>query len=172
MSEQNNAGDTLRDFDKPQIPSGLNVLSIFSFIGCGLQLLGVIYTFMTAQKNFEEKDKVMEKMNSAQMPGWAKSIMPDTAHYEEMITKTYENRIPLIILGLVAVSLCLYGVIQMRKLKKQGFMFYVIGELIPFLSMGLFIGTFTYAGISFYVGCGIALLFILLYANQRKHFTS
>ncbi len=172
MSQETSSNDALHDFEKKQLPSGLNVLTILSFIGCSLQLLSSVWTFFTAQKSYDERDKMIERMNSPEMPSWAKSMMPDMTHFEETIIKSYENRIPLLILALVSVALCFYGVMQMRKLKKQGFMFYVIGELMPFVTMALFIGTFALSGFWFYVICCIALLFILLYAAQRKHFVN
>ena len=171
MSEQNINPDSLSaaEFDKPTLPTGLNVLTILTFIGCGLQLIGVVIGFVNAQKSFNEKDKIMTQMSSGEMPSWAKSMMPNMEHYEEMLTKNLENKIPILIMGLVAIGLCLYGAIQMRKLKKQGFLFYVIGQILPFISTALFVGMFMFSGVGFAFGTGLALLFILLYVTQRKH---
>lgn len=171
MIDQNTTVDSLsmNEFDKPKLPTGLNVLTILTFIGSGLQLLGVVFGFTGAKKNFEEKDKMLEQMNSGNMPGWAKSFMPDPAKYDELMTNAYENRIPIMLLGLIAVSLCVYGAIQMRKLKKQGFPIYVVGQLLPFISSALFMGTAALSGVAFMVGVGITVLFILLYLVQRKH---
>jgi hypothetical protein len=57
----------------------------------------------------------------------------------------------------------------MRQLKKQGFLYYTIGELLPFLTQFLFIGAFAFSGFAMYFGSAIALLFIFLYTMQRKH---
>lgn len=160
---------SMKDIDHPKLSTGLNVLTILSFIGCGIQLLVVGWGFYSAKTSYDQKDKMIEQMNSASIPAAAKAFMPDMAHFEEMIIKAYENRLPILIMGLVAFGLCLYGVMQMRQLKKQGFLFYVIGELLPFVSMVLFIGTFSLAGIAFYFSAGLALLFIFLYAMQRKN---
>ncbi len=154
---------------KPKLPSGLNVLTILSFIGCAIQLLGSLWGFFTAKKNYEGLDKLMEQMNSENMPGWAKSMMGDPENMVKTITKSYENRIPIVLLSMVAVALCFYGVLQMRKLKKQGFMLYTIGELLPFLTQILFIGAFTLTGATAYFFIGLTLLFIFLYFMQRKH---
>ena len=172
MSDQNTTTvDSLNmnEFDKPKLPTGLNVLTILTFIGCALQLLGVVTGFTGAKKNYEQKDEVMSKLTSGEMPGWAKSLMPDMKNYEEMVTKSYENKLPLFILGLVAVSLCFYGALQMRKLKKQGFTFYLIGQLLPFVTSALFLGMFAFSGMAFTIGVGFTILFILLYFTQRKH---
>ena len=154
---------------KPKLPSGLNVLTILSFIGCALQLLGALYSFFTAKKSYDGLDKLTEQMNSENMPGCVKSMMGDPERMVKMITKAYENRIPIVLLSLVAISLCFYGAMQMRKLKKQGFTLYAIGELLPFLTQVLFIGAFSLSGMAMYFGIGIAALFILLYVSQRKY---
>jgi hypothetical protein len=171
MSEQNMTADSLNmnEFDKPKLPTTLNVLTILTFIGCALQLLGVIFGYVGAKKNLDEKDKVIAQMTSGEMPGWAKSFMPNMKNYEEMVTKSYENRMPILLLGLIAVALCFYGALQMRKLKKQGYMLYVVGELLPLLSTALFLGMFAFSGIAFTIGIGLTILFILLYTTQRKH---
>lgn len=168
---QENTADVLNydQNNKPKLSSGLNVLTILTFIGCALQLLGSAWGFFSAQKSYEGMDKMIEQMNSDSMPSWAKSMMGDPEHLVEMITKSYENRIPIFLLSLAAVGLCFYGALQMRKLKKQGYLLYVIGEILPFLIQVLFIGTFTLTGMGMIVGACIALLFILLYTMQRKN---
>jgi len=165
-----NTADLLRydEPGKPKLPSGLNVLTILSFVGCALQLITSVFGFFSAQSTYEGKDKLIEQMNSGNMPSWAKSMMGDPAHLEEMITKSFENRIPIVLLSLVAIGLCFVGALQMRKLKKQGFLLYTIGELLPFLTLFLFIGSFAFSGIGFYSSGVIALLFIFLYFLQRS----
>lgn len=168
---QDNTADVLQydEHNKPKLPSGLNVLTILTFIGCAFQLLGSLWSFFTAKSSYENLDKLSAQMNSDSMPGWAKSMMGDPETMVQMITKTYENRIPIVVLSLVAIGLCFYGAMQMRKLKKQGFIFYTIGELLPFLTQFLFLGAFAFSGFAMIFGTAIALLFILLYAMQRKH---
>lgn len=166
---QEKTADVLNyDDNKPKLSSGLNVLTILTFIGCVIQLLFSLWGFISAKQSYDGLDKLTEKMNSDEMPGWAKSMMGDPETMVKMITKTYENRIPLLLLGLVAVALCFYGALQMRKLKKQGFIFYTIGEVLPFFTQFLFIGAFAFAGFAMYFSIAIALLFILLYSMQRK----
>lgn len=167
---QDNTADVL-NFDennKPKLSSGLNVLTILTFIGCAIQLLGSLWTFFNAKKSYDGIEKLTEQMNSDSMPGWAKSMMGDPETMIEMVTKSYENRIPIVLLSLAATGLCFYGALQMRKLQKQGFLFYTIGEVLPFLTQFLFIGAFAFAGVAMYFGIGISLLFIFLYAMQRK----
>ncbi|MBX2919119.1 MAG: hypothetical protein R2765_03345 [Ferruginibacter sp.] len=170
MTQDNNA-DVLQydNNNAPTLSSGLNVLTILTFIGCAIQLLGSLWTFFNAKKSYDGIDKLTEQMNSGNMPGWAKRMMGDPETMIAMIKKTYENRIPIVLLSLVAIALCFYGALQMRKLKKQGFLLYTIGEVLPFLTQFLFIGAFAFTGVSMYVGIGLALLFILLYSMQRKN---
>ena len=168
---QENTADTLNydENNKPKLSSGLNVLTILTFIGCSILLLFSAFGFLVAQKNYENMDEVISKMNSDEMPAFAKSMMPNPEQYREMITKSYENRIPLVLLYLVSIALCFYGALQMRKLKKQGYLLYVIGEILPFLVQVLFIGTFMITGVSGIFSICIAVLFILLYTMQRKN---
>jgi len=154
---------------KPKLPTGLNVLTILTFVGSAVQLIFALWGFISAKKNYDGLEKLTEQMNSDSMPGWVKSLMGDPETMIKTITKSYENRIPILLMSLVAVALCVYGAIQMRQLKKQGFLFYTIGELLPFLTQFLFIGAFTFAGVGMYFFVAIALLFIILYAGQRKH---
>lgn len=169
MNQDNLTEEILNDNIKPKLPTGLNILTILTFIGCGLQLIGALWSFFTAKSNYEKKEQIIAQMNSEEMPGWAKSMMGDPAHFEALVTKSYENRIPILLLTLVAVILCIVGAVQMRKLKKQGFAIYTIGELLPFLVQFLFIGAFSFTGIWLFVGVGITFLFLLLYYLQRKN---
>jgi hypothetical protein len=164
-SENLNFDETI----KPKLPSGLNVLTILTFIWCAVQLLSSLWGFISAKKSYDGIEKLSEQLNSENMPGWVKSMMGDPDTMIKMITKSYENRIPIVLMSVVAVALCFYGALQMRKLKKQGFLLYTIGELLPFLTQFLFIGAFAFTGFMMYFFIAFALLFILLYSMQRKH---
>ena len=171
MNNEISGRDTLDsgDFETKKLPTGLNVLTILSFIGCAFQLIGALWGYYSAKTTYETKDKILEQMNSGSMPSWMKSMMGDVSKFEETVTKSYENRLPILIISLVAVALCFYGLLQMRKLKKQGYMFYVIGEVLPFLSIVLFIGAYALTSSGTIVFACIALLFIILYTNYRKN---
>jgi hypothetical protein len=171
MTDYNNTNDSLTasEFESNKLPSGLNVLTILTFIGSAFALLGGLWTFYNAKKTFETKDKVIEQMSSGSMPSWLKSFMPDMTHFEEMVTKSYENRIPILILTLVSAVLCIVGAMQMRKRQKQGYLFYVIGEVLPLITSAFFIGFFTMSGGGAIFGIAITALFIILYTVQRKH---
>lgn len=171
MEENYNNRDkvNISEFDRPQQPSGLNIVSILTIIGCVFQFFGSLWSFYSAKKTYETKDEILAKMNSGEMPAFMKTMMGDMTHFEEMVTNGYNNRLPILIFSLVATMLCFVGVMQMRKLKKQGYLLYVIGELLPFVSMLIFIGTFALAGFGFYIGLAIAALFIYLYTTYKKY---
>ena len=171
MAEIKTNEDTLasHEFERPTLPTGLNVLTILTFIGCAFQLYSTITGFTGAQKNYETKEDVIAKMNGPEVPGFFKNMMPSAAQMEEIFTKSYENRVPLLILGLIAVGLCFVGAMQMRKLKKQGFLLYAIGQLLPFATSIMFIGAAAYSGTFVIIISAISLLFLLLYYFQRKH---
>ncbi len=173
MTDYKNTNDALNEseFEDNTIPSGINVLSILTFIWCAISLISAGWSFYSSKKSFETKDKVMEQMSSAKMPSFVKAFMPNMEDFEKLITKSYENRIPILILSLIGIALCFVGAMQMRQRKKQGYLLYVIGELLPFLTLALFVGMFALSGISFFIGALFPALFIFLYTMQRKHLT-
>ena len=144
----------------------INVLSILTFIGSGLSVLFQCYYAFNAKKLLDTTIASQQNMDKA--PAWARNLQgPDPIG---IATRTYENRIPINLLGLIAVILCVYGAIEMRKLKKTGFYIYVIGELVlPLLTTYLFIGAAALSGIRLVFTVFFMLLFIILYATQLKH---
>ena len=108
-----------------------------------------------------------EQMEDA--PSWMKSMMgPDML---ELSRKMYESRMPVLLIGLLGSILCLYGAIEMRKLKKQGYPLWLAGEILPIIGMGVIIGKASFSGLS-----AISLLFpavfIILYTVYRKELTN
>jgi hypothetical protein len=166
--------DTLNasEYGNGKLPQGLNVLTILTLIWGGISVLSTLWGFMNAKTSLENKDKMMAQMNDPKMPSFVKSMMPDLTHFEEMVTKSFENRIPILLLGVVATVLCIVGALQMRKRKKQGFLFYIIGSFLPFLTSILFIGWFTLSGFVFYLMLFVSLLFGFLYFRQQKYMVS
>ena len=167
MTTENDSID-VREFEERKLPSGLNVLTILSIIGCVLQLGGAIYQFATAKTTYDNRDATYAKMTSPDMPSAARKMVGDPEVFMNTLVKNYENKIPIMLLALVSVALCFYGIMLMRKLKKQGYMFYIIGELLPFLSLFLFVGTFAMHGIGFMIAVAFTLLFVILYTVNRK----
>jgi hypothetical protein len=149
--------------DPGKLPDMLNVLTILTFIGCGIALLFGTTGFINARSAYENVIKMQDKMD--QMPSYLKGMLgPDPIG---MAQKSLDNRIPIYLLTLVSAGLCLYGAIQMRRLKKAGFGIYVLGEVLPLATTFIFLGTMSQFTLYFSI-CLIAL-FVILYATQLKY---
>lgn len=167
MADLNQPNDFLRPEEKPKIPSGINVLTILTFIGSGIGILGSIWNFINAKKGLDQMETMINSPEYDSMPALAKKFM--TPEALELARKGYENRIPITVIGLISIALCIVGALQMRKLKSQGYLLYVIGELLPVLSSVIFLGIASLTGIGGIITIVIVLLFIILYTLQRKY---
>lgn len=148
----------------PKLSGGLKVLTILTFIGCAIDLYNLVKSFIGGNSALKEFDEAREKL--AEAPAWARRMLSDDAR--EMLVKSIENRIPMLIIGIAALGLCLYGAIQMRQLKKQGYWLWLAGEILPVLSIVLFIGGVFFKTIYAYF-LVIPVIFIILYTVQRKN---
>ena len=148
-------------------PSGtLKVLTILSMIGSALGLISALSTFFMAQKNY---DKVVQMMNSPEVknaPEFVKNLYND--HTLELAKSGLENKLPIMIIGVLASALCLYGAIAMRKLQKQGYILWLTGEILPLIGNLFFIGASLYTGITGIVTLVFPAIFIILYTVYRK----
>ena len=168
MSDLNPPSDFLPSAgEKRTIPSGINVLTILTFIGCGLGLLSSAWNFFNAKKGLDQMEAAINSPNYENMPALAKKFMSPEAL--EMARKGYENRVPINLITLVGIVLCFVGALQMRQLKKQGYLLYVVGEIIPLVGMLIFLGIGSLTGFAGIIAICITLLFILLYTGQRKY---
>ncbi|NCU03498.1 MAG: hypothetical protein GXC73_05875 [Chitinophagaceae bacterium] len=147
-------------FAKPSVPAGINVLSILSFIGSGFQVIGAVLGYFIAPYNAKE---ALEN-NPAQYTREMKPLAGFLKWSNEMSLRQLEYRVPILIVTLLTAVLCIYGVLEMRKLKKSGFTIYCIGELGLPLFTAIVIG---FWAASF--GFVIAILFIILFAVRRKY---
>lgn len=166
MNSETSTNDYLQDqpVSTPKLPATLNVLTILTFIGCAWELYSTVSNFMKGKKAIEEIDKAREQMADA--PAWAQKMAGP--EMREIVVKGYENRIPLFIIGLVAIALCLYGAIEMRKLKKQGYYMWLIGEILPWIAAFIFIGAvFFKTFIALFLI--FPVIFIILYTVQKKN---
>lgn len=167
MSESNITNSTVEftEKGKPKLPSGLNTLTILTFIGSGL---GLIYLLMMPVINKFFLD-MMEKGRTSGKEFTAKELT-DMEKGKALIELTQANIIPIMTLGIIGILLCIVGAIWMRKLKKDGFWIYTAGELLPLIGSFIILGTAQYTGVfSIIIGVGLPLLFVILYANQRKY---
>ena len=149
------------------LPGSLNTLTILTFIGSGIGLLSSIYGFVSAKKSYETMEEVQGSDAFEKMPNFMKNMMgPDAL---EAARRAYENRFPILILSLVGLALCVYGAMQMRHLKKQGYYLWLIGEILPLITIVVFMGIGALTGIGGIIGLVIVLLFIVLYSTQLKY---
>ncbi len=155
----------LEERDMQKLPQMLNVLTILTYIGCGLGLISTIWSYFSAAIAM----KTYETLGTNQPKTDNKTLDSILSGAQEMAKKTYDNRLMILIFGLLGLALCFYGAMQMRNLKKQGYLIYVIGELLPIASFAIFIGFGSLlGGISMIFGVLFAALFIILYTTQRK----
>lgn len=157
----------LESTDMKKLPQGLNVLTILTYIGCALGAISAIWNYIsaaTAYKLYEAAGGLDSlKTDNSQL----NSVL---AGANEMVKKAYDNRLMIMLAALIGIGLCFYGAMQMRNLKKQGYMFYVIGELLPIISFAVFIGFGNlFGGIAMMGSTVVAAVFIILYTVQRKH---
>ena len=150
------------DQDQNRLPSMLNVLSILTIIGSAFAAISSIYSYFTVCKS-------AEAMETQEMPevGGMLGDMLDSA--VKLLNKQCENRLVILVATLASSLLCLFGALMMRKLKKQGFMVYIIGELVGPAAMSAILGSLAFGGIMSILGMVVPILMIILYATQRKY---
>ncbi len=164
MTQDNNADMlTGEEYQKPKLPTGLNVLTILTFIGCAWELYSNTKNFLGGRKALEEMEKAQEKL--AEAPAWARKLAGPEVY--EMLQKSLENKVPILIIAMIGTILCLYGALQMRKLKKEGYTLWLIGELLPIIGAIIFLPVFFKTIFVYFLI--FPLLFIVLYSFQRKH---
>ena len=156
------------DQQRPQkLPGMLNTLTILTFIGCALSYFSLIYTYFTStEENLAtERNKIEQTLDQAG-DGIAGKMLENSL---QILEKSYEHRYLLLAGGLLFTTLCLIGAMQMRKLKKSGFNLYLVGELAPVIMTVAIFGTGFMSNITIAVSAFFALLFVILYATQRKY---
>ena len=133
----------LEDKDMKKLPQMLNVLTILTYIGCGLGALLILFGFLGV--------------------GFLSSLAPKSSQGTEISSAVAKYATLSLVISLAGIALCFFGAMKMRNLQKVGFYIYVAGQLIPIIF------TFATAGVSFGVmGVIIPLVFVILYATQLK----
>jgi hypothetical protein len=149
-----------------KLPGSLNTLTILTFIGCGLGLIGAIFSVVGAKDRYTKMEELQSSGNMDKVPGFMKSMVGPEA--VELLRKSYEYRIPLLLISLVGIGLCLYGALQMRALKKQGFYLWLAGEVFPVICSVILVGMGMFNGFGM-LALIIPVLFIILYGTQLKY---
>jgi hypothetical protein len=166
MNNEQNVFSASDNFQMPARPSSfLNVLTILTIIGSIYTLFSSVWAFFSAQKSYTDLKKVMDSGDLDAAPAFVKGMV--NAETLEMARKMMENKWPVMILGVMGAILCLYGAIEMRKLKKQGYFLWMAGEIIPILGMTVLIGMGKFGGLQL-LGYLFPLAFIIMYTLHRK----
>ena len=141
---QDTAKDLLNYDEQGQakLPSGLNVLTILTFIGCSI--FGLLTLFSPMLNKFLLG--IMDKAGSSGQELTAKQI-EEMQKGRAALELANQNMIPLMAIGLVGIALCFIGALWMRKFKKDGYWMYVAGELAPVLGSFLIMGAAQFSGV-------------------------
>ena len=146
----------------------LKVLTILTFIGSGYALIQSIWSYFTIDKSLAKMQEVMNNPDVFnKLPDVVKKMYSPEAL--DLIRKSIANKIPITILAVIAAVLCIYGAIQMRQLKMNGYYLYIIGCILPFIASYIFLGTAAFTGVMAWIFIGVTVLFIILYTAQRKY---
>ncbi len=121
-------------------------------------------SYARAHATFDAMVKNQENLDRA--PDWARKFAGP--HPLETAQAMLDNRLPILIITLLSTALCFFGAYQMRKLKKTGFSFYILGDVVGYAT-GIFIGFDTFATFTVGIAIAITILFIILYAAQLKY---
>lgn len=155
----------LEQNDIQKLPQMLNVLTILTYIGCALGAISTIWGYFSAEISY----KAYQQMGTGGLKQENKAVESIMSGAQEMVKKSYDNRLMILIFGIVGIALCFYGAMQMRNLKKQGYLVYLVGEILPIISFAVFIGFGNLlGGIGMVFTALFAAVFIILYTTQRK----
>jgi len=151
--------------DKSKLPGSLNILTILTFIGCGVALIFIFGAkkMMELGIKMADRPEVAEKMSDKELA--------DMEKLKSMYDLMTSNWIAYLIPSLIGVALCFFGALQMRKLKKQGFYTYVIGQILPIVGSAIVLGfSNQFSNTSSYIfGLAVPILFIFLYSRNLKY---
>ena len=151
--------DNYDDQPEGKLPSGLNTLTILTYIGCALAFVSGIWNYVSICDSAEK----IAAMDTSEMGGWVGNMLNSSL---DMMNKQCDNRLVILVATLATTALCFFGAMMMRQLKKQGFIIYVLGEIIGPASMMVIAGS---GGLMSIVGIIIPVLFVIMYATQRKY---
>lgn len=166
MENSNQTNDVFVQQRPKELPGMLNVLTILTFIGCAIGYIFSCWGFINNTEPEKQIEKIRETQEKMGEGGFGSKMMEGSI---EMIQKSYDNRYLLLITSLIFTTLCLIGAIRMRKLRKSGYYFYVVGELAPLVVMAGLFGSSFFAAINLLFGALIAVVFVILYSTQLKY---
>lgn len=161
------------DQESPQkFPTFLKVLLILSSIAVGFAMLSVVISLLGGPPSTDEIERtntVMLKqavqMEEQHLPGMAQ-IMRKTAEFSEYQQINYW---PTFGLNLLTTLTGFMAILYMRRLRKLGFHFYVIYNLLAVFGVYIFVPANMVPVYAIVTGGIISAIFIMLYAANLKH---
>jgi hypothetical protein len=155
----------MSSFFQGKRPFILTILCVLSFIGCGLGVLGDLWsiaTFKAEQVMISNSDVGGYWWNLMENLGFDVQALFDTKQKFGML----EN-----FLNMAGTLCCLFGALMMWKLKKSGFYLYITGQVIPLVT-AFFIYASLNAALSMMMmilSAIIPTLFIIGYNTQLRY---
>lgn len=158
--ENTNLNENAVGEESAKRPQFITILCILTFIGSSLAFIGAIWGYFSIKASAS----MLESMGS--MEGDTYGMM---SGMKETMMKAVENAVPNLIIGLLTSLMCLYGALQMWKLKKMGFFIYTAGEITPAITGFLLGGGGIIGGASAVINLLLAIVWIVLYAVNLRH---
>ncbi len=143
----------------------LNILTILTFIGSGLNIISAVWQYKTIEENMVKMEELLTNSND-RIPEFAKKFVNEEAL--ELTKKIAQNKFPILVLCLIGYLLCIYAALRMRKLKKEGYYFYLLGSIIPFFAFPIFISWNSLNDRFVILNMLLSLIFIIFYTSQKK----
>lgn len=105
MENPNQTDDLLAQHRPKSLPGMLNVLTILTFIGCGIGFLSSGYSFISSTSSqMEQMQEQREKIGD--QGGIAKKFFDDSF---DMAQVAFDHKNLLLAVGLISLVLCLIG---------------------------------------------------------------
>lgn len=147
-----------------KISQGLSVLTSLTLLGSMLEFVGYLIQYFRSAASLERIKQIAENGGPGSASFLKNIITPEMYALAKI---QYENKIPLLVIGVTSVTLCVYGALQMRSLKSEGYYIYLVGEVFPVVGKVIFIGLAYFSGLNL-LSLLIPLLFIILYTYYTK----
>jgi len=147
----------------------INVMTILTFIGCVYSLITAV-SYINPQLTLEmQLEPLQQMLDKAEETSGSEMMVNIYLKSMDNVRVLFENKYLFAIISLIGVGLCVFGAVEMRKMKKPGFYAYVSGQMLPLLASLAITGWNIASGSTFIVSFLFYGIFILIYAFQVKH---
>lgn len=143
----------------------LSTSTILSIVGSSIAMISAVTAYVNAEANYDKIQKMVNDKGIAKAPEFVKTFFNEDALL--MAQKAVEDKVPILIISLIAAALCLFGAVMMRKLKKDGLKLWMTGEILPIVSNLVFLGAASMSGIAL-INLLFPLIFFSIYMVCRK----